>query len=421
VKILQVVHDYLPEHVGGTEVHAHQVACVLSAKGHDVVCAYTERDTNAPAGELRELKLDGVRLLECVHQREYGDVRETWRQDDAARSFAAILERERPDVVHFQHFANWGARCISHARDMGCATVITMHDYFALCDRATMLDVNDSLCSWSGAENCRSCLEPHPFDRSVWQSAELSDCRQEAMRERIAYHQEHLRAAQRVIVPSYFLAEVMLAARLVDAEQVVHLKAGYPGPLRECRVFPDDRPLRVGYVGGLFHAKGVHVLVAAMRELEGVELHVHGPTEWFPDYVDELRSAARELPVTLHGRYEPRELDRVLAELDLIVLPSLWYENMPLTLHEAWRNGIPVIATDLGGMAESVRHGTNGLLVPRGDASALASAIRSLAEDRAYLTRLAHGRPVLATVEGVTERLEQLYASCLDQIDRKQT
>ena len=107
------------------------------------------------------------------------------------------------------------------------------------------------------------------------------------------------------------------------------------------------RALRVGYVGGIYYSKGVHVLVGAFRHLRGepVELAIHGHLDWFPDYVAGLRRTAEGSAVRFVGPFDPGSVDAVLSQLDLLVLPSVWYENMPITIHEAHRHGIPVVVT----------------------------------------------------------------------------
>ena len=109
------------------------------------------------------------------------------------------------------------------------------------------------------------------------------------------------------------------------------------------------------------------------------------------------------------GPFDNRDVDRVLAGLDVLVLPSVWHENMPITIHEAHRHGIPIVASDLGGMAEAVAQGVTGLTFPRGDERALAAALRSLARDAELYDRLARNRPAVPTLEAVVDRLEQLY------------
>jgi glycosyltransferase involved in cell wall biosynthesis len=140
-----------------------------------------------------------------------------------------------------------------------------------------------------------------------------------------------------------------------------------------------------------------------------VEVHVHGVLTWFPDYVERLRQSAQGLPAHFHGGFDPRDVDRVYASIDVLCAPSLWYENHPLTIQDAFRHGVPVIATDLGGMSEVVVHGVSGLCFPRGDASALAAAIERILVEPELYGRLARSRPKVASIADIAERIEAVY------------
>ncbi|MCZ6597167.1 MAG: glycosyltransferase, partial [Planctomycetota bacterium] len=119
MKVVVALHDYLPAHAGGAEIHAHQLARELVRRGHDVTAVFTERDLDAPEGEVRRGELDGVTTVEVVHQREYADVRETWEQPRALEAFRALLAELAPDVVHFHHLSLWGSGALSAAREAG--------------------------------------------------------------------------------------------------------------------------------------------------------------------------------------------------------------------------------------------------------------------------------------------------------------
>lgn len=414
MKIALVLHDYLPRHAGGCEIHAHQTARELVRRGHEVTALFTERDLSAPEGEVRRGVLDGVRTLELVHQREYEDLRETWAQERALAAFRRLLAEVAPDVVHFHHAALWGTSCLPAARDAGARVIVTLHDYFPLCDAATLLRTDGALCTAGLDGRCADCLQRHPLLRERWDAepgATIQALYLRGAHERFLKHRADFSAALRVISPSRFLAERFAAAGFFNAEDCAVIRSGYPGPLHPPRRRAAG-PLRVGFVGGLYPAKGVHVLVEAFAQLRQVdaELHVHGHLDWFPDYVAGLRALAGGGRVRFHGAFEPGDVDRVLAELDVLVVPSIWYENMPITIYEAFRNGLPVIATDLGGMAEALGGGAHGLLFPRGDARALAGAVRRLAEDRELYERLAAARPEVPALAAVVDQLEQIYA-----------
>ena len=110
-----------------------------------------------------------------------------------------------------------------------------------------------------------------------------------------------------------------------------------------------------------------------------------------------------------HGPYDHQALGQILAELDVVVVPSIWYENQPLVILEAFAARVPVVATDLGGMQELVRDRCNGLLFLRGDALALARCLEQLAQDRALLTRLRQGIQQVKGIEAHVRELETVY------------
>ncbi len=412
MRILIALHDYLPLHKGGSEIHAHQSAVELARRGHDVTALFTERDLSAPEGTIRRGALAGVKTIEVVHQREYADVRETWEEERSLAILERLLAELRPEVVHFHHLALWGSRALPAARAAGARVVVTLHDYHLLCDAATLLRPDGELCTEGFTGSCTACLRRHPLLAPRWNGLGPREIWARAARERFERHRADLRSAHVILSPSRFLAGLFERAGFLRAEECTVLKAGYPGPVFPARRRDPLTKLRVGYVGGIYFSKGVHVLVRAFALLrrDPVELHVHGHLDWFPDYASRLRDEADGSPVIFHGPFDPHRIDAILSGLDLLVLPSVWYENMPITIHEAHRHGIPVVATDLGGMAEAVRDGVTGLLFPRGDERALAQAIRSLARDAALYDRLAGQRPRVPTLEEVVDRLEGLYS-----------
>jgi glycosyltransferase involved in cell wall biosynthesis len=146
-----------------------------------------------------------------------------------------------------------------------------------------------------------------------------------------------------------------------------------------------DGPLRVLFVGGDLVRKGGDVLVAAVEALrnEGVAIEVDLVTR------DELTARPG---VRVHHGLTPNseELVALYRQADVFCLPTLG-DCLPMVLSEAGSVGLPVVSTDVGAIREIVREGTTGLLVPPGDADALATALRRLADDPALRRRLGAG------------------------------
>ena len=211
----------------------------------------------------------------------------------------------------------------------------------------------------------------------------------------------------------------MLERGLVRRERLEHVDSGVVGPWREPRASDSHRPLRLAYVGGIYPSKGLHILMEAFASMEVglASLDLHGVLEWFPSYVGHLRTLAGErADLRWHGRFAPEGIDASLDAVDVLVVPSLWYENRPLTIQAAFRRGICVVATDLGGMAELVEPGRGGVLFPRGDARALSSLLSALARDRGRVLALARARPRLPSIALTADRHLEFYADAVREL-----
>src|SRR5687767_6301789 len=171
MKLLYLLHDFLPEHVGGTEVHTAELARAMARRGHDVVIACTERDLARPDGTIVERAHEGLRVLEAAHAREYSCAEATWVEPAAREVFARILDQERPDVVHVQHFAQWGTGVLRLARERGIPALVTLHDYHLLCANACLLRADGSLCAGDCAECLRGLPAPREFVAAGLQAA----------------------------------------------------------------------------------------------------------------------------------------------------------------------------------------------------------------------------------------------------------
>ena len=178
------------------------------------------------------------------------------------------------------------------------------------------------------------------------------------------------------------------------------------------RAASDEETLRLGFVGSIAWHKGVHVLLDAVRRLpnEGWTLKIFGSTAVSPDYVASLEKQAAGLPVAFEGAFSRGDMEAALAQIDVLVVPSIWLENSPLVIHEAFMAGVPVVGARIGGISDLVRHGENGLLYESQSAPALAELLRGLLADRDQIRRLAAAAPAVKTIEDDVRDWESTYA-----------
>jgi glycosyltransferase involved in cell wall biosynthesis len=314
------------------------------------------------------------------------------------------------------------------AADLGVPTVLTLTDFWFLCPRITLQRSNGQLCAPPlDAVACARCLGEEKrryripgqiapaLANAFWKRRANRVAQIEA---RMAFLRDALNSVQAIISPSQFLRRIFIEAG-VDAERIIFSRQGrdFPGLTESLLAKTPARRLRVGYMGQIAPHKGVHTLFEATRQLPGAALSVRafGDASAFPDYARRLHELERQdARLSLAGVYERTQVSRVLQELDVVVVPSLWYENSPNTILEAQAHRTPAIVSDLGGMAELVQDGVNGLLFAPGDASSLAAQLRRLCDEPELLPRLRAGIEPVKSVEVEMAELQHVYRAVLD-------
>ena len=302
-------------------------------------------------------------------------------------AFRALLAQLRPDVVHFHHFINFGMEAFHHVRQVlpAAKIVLTVHEYLLLCHHYGQMVTrpDDQLCYEATPLRCHQCFpDTGPGDFFL----------------RRLYIDAFLAMVDHVVVPSHFLAQRLAALglappRLSVIENVIPLPAAPPAPPAAA----GEGPLRVGFFGQISRLKGINVLfdAAAMLEAENcwdVAFEIHGqyrgqPPEFQEDFLRRLAGAGRN--IRFHGPYEPQRVDALMRQVDVTIVPSIWWENSPVVIQEAFRNRRPVICSDIGGMAEKVRDGEDGWHFPAGSAIGLVALLKRLCRDRDLLRRTA--------------------------------
>ncbi len=326
--------------------------------------------------------------------------------------FQEFLEAYQPDVVHFQHTLFFGYDLIRHTRNVlpDAVIVYTLHEYLPICHRQGQMvrteHRNGELCHEESPRRCHECfpeISPQAF----------------FMRKR--FIQSHLSLVDLFLAPSHFLLE-----RYVDwgiTREKIRFEE-YGRQQIDWKEPEDERPRnRIGFFGQFNFFKGVHVLLEAMKILVENEcdahLWLHGANlELQPeDFRNRLESLIEETQenVTLVGRYDHAALSKLMANIDWVVVPSIWWENSPLVIQEAFLHGRPVICSDIGGMAEKVIDGVNGLHFRAGDPHSLADVLRRVVGSPDLWKTLHDKRPEIYSTEDAAVNISSMYLELLNE------
>lgn len=398
MRVLLVSNLYPPYVIGGAELIASYLAEGLAQRSHQVTVV-TSKGPDTPdlpgedAANPRIIRFFPPNRYWLFDRRPRSTLdKARWHLQDlwnraSGRRFADILDAVRPDVLHSHNIDGFSPIVWRIAKRRGIPTIHTAHDYHFLCPRSNLLDRHGQICT-----------TPHPLCRG-WRK----------------YYGVRLTDVDIFASPSHFLLDQYRAAGLCPRRGVVAAN-GVPLPTQRAPSAPTDSPgaLRLLFIGGLTESKGITVALEAMRQIPAdlpVRLDIAGTGPL--DHAVE-QAAAGDSRIRWHG-FVSGAAKEALFDADLLLFPSLWYENMPTTILEASSRGLGVLGSDLGATREFVTE-DNGVRFPAGDAHALAKLIQDFQADRSKLTHFRQHAPASTrtfTIPAMVDRYTRLYDELL--------
>jgi GT2 family glycosyltransferase/glycosyltransferase involved in cell wall biosynthesis len=441
MRILHIVHGFPPDAHGGTEAYVRDLASAFTTRGDDDVAVFTRHGD----GTARELSVrrwkDGAVAVASVNNTFHSceSYESSYTNPAIERIVGDFLDEWRPDIVHLHHLTCLSTGIPRQAAHRGIPVVMTLNDYWLICHRGQLVDLDGRRClgPWNG--RCARCLPPGALaspsafrslrtlqsfpipgvSAAIGIAARVREAATPAddIRGATVARLEHMRSAvadvRFFLVPSATLAAAFAAFGLRE-DRVIRCNQGISTARFERIQRTPSTYLRAGFAGGLQPTKGADILVDALDQLAGERVTVdvlgssggyHGDRHFAEALTTRLgHQAIRRLGSVSHER-----MPAILEDIDVLVVPSTWIENAPFIIREAFAAGVPVIASNLGGMAEMVRDGVDGLLFPAGDSAALAAALRRLIENPDLLPALRAGIRRPMSIEEDAAWLRELY------------
>ena len=428
MKIFFAVHHFPPKFISGGERETFNLALELQRRGHEVIVACFE-DIRAPIGQGIEEIRENYAGLDVRRLRMNPDAAPDlarWEYDNPwiAAYIREALTHDRPDIFHLVSGYLMTGSALVAAKNLAIPTAVTLLDFWFLCPRITLMRSDGTLSQIPlDMARCAQCLgeEKRRYRyaskvmpgllRAYWKS---QTARITQLRERSEFLKSVLDSTNLIISRSRYLKKVYAEAG-VSEERITFLRQGIDPVLVPllARKSRSNGKLRVGYLGQLAWHKGVDLAIDAMELLDPqrIELRIYGSELLHPEYASALRKRAKGASnVHFSGTYQNQaELDQVFSDLDVIVVPSRWYENSPNVILEAFAHRTPVIATNLGGMAELIDEGHTGLLFDPGDSASLADKCNQFLEAPLRLDALEQDVLPLRSLSKEVDEMLELY------------
>ncbi len=447
MRILEIVHGFPPQAEAGAEIYAERHARALKDHCGDQVTVLTrEADASRPEYAIRTETRSGMRILYINNTfRATRSFSDTYRNDALGAVARRVIELVNPQVAHVHHLTCLSTSIVQSLSLRNVPCFYTLHDYWLMCHRGQLLDQDFRVCAGPGATGCNRCVgriegaSPRMFSASValreiedrlpvrvatqvrrvarkvaWFTVDPAEGASQS-RERLDHMRTVCSYVTRFLAPSEYIRRRFIEFG-VPPERVITSAYGFDhAPFRQLARTSSAR-MRFGFLGTLMVSKAPDVLLQAFARLprDAASVTLFGPHAAYHGderYRSVLEGFLAHPGVRFAGPIAHDRVAEALSEIDVLVVPSIWPENSPLVIREAFLARVPVIASRIGGIPEIVQDGVNGFLVEPGDVDGLYRAMNRLVENPSLLAPLSSRLSAVRTIEEDVRYARELYAA----------
>lgn len=428
--------------MGGVETYTLHLAHALQQLNHEVHLL-----TGQPAArrtlavELHHDTFEDLpvtRLVYDYEQRSSAD-RASYNDPLITAEIKEVLQKLQPDLIHATSLSLLMAGLIEAAAGLNLPLIYTATDFVLTCRRGTYLKRSGVLCTApEEMALCAACVGPQtPLERllaGLWQLAPNRLAQpllpvaeamvgkkadfvnaEASMQRRFAYIPHWRQKIERIIAPSTHMRNMFILNGF-PPEKIITSPYGVQPPKPGFSRTPAAR-LRFGFIGRVTAIKGVHLLLEAFKGLraEQAELTIYGQADVKSDrYLQALQHQAAAAPnIKFAGFVENDNISEIYGQIDVLVVPSIWPENSPITILEALAHGIPIIASSVPGITDLVQHEVNGLIFANQEAQDLARQMSRCLESPELVARLAGRCKMVKSLAEDVRALTGLYSEVI--------
>lgn len=415
MRILFTLHNFFPEKVFGAEWVCIQQMRELLRRGHRVGLFYAG---NRPVTE-RQLIENGLKGLHCFPVKflnTKGQVLLSVKKPHITHRFRYAVAQFSPDAVIYHHLVRLSLDLPVVSYKNQIPSILVLHDFYLSCPSYSLLKPDNSICSGGGPLKCAACLFENRFRRlqSVSGAAAIPAMPFLAMRQIMIP-----RLMTRVscfVSPSRFLIQKLHDLGIDPAPVAIIPNGREQVKDKKHSKQPDPHMILFGYMGSIIEKKGIGLLVKSFSGDLGKQLTIRG----FRD-----KRALKQFRIDhpdFRAKLEIFDPDKAsfFQNVDVVIVPSIWYENQPSVIIEAFSYGKPVICSDLGAFPEMVEDNVSGLLFKPGDATDLREKVNYLNDNPMEIRRLAACIPSWPSVsDNVDKILDALLIACNNRVNSR--
>lgn len=429
IKILQVVGGFSIDYSGGVTNYVRNLSNGLNSMGK--ITSFT-LDSQRDKGKIRYEQNKEEKKITIynspLNSFSLTNVYLELNNVQTETLFKEILEKIKPDIVHFHLLLDFSMEFISIAKKFGSKVVITIHDYWFICPKIQLIDSNNQVCNdFKNGEKCYNCImssygkEEEGFRKIAKKTYKkiVSKNKREHFLSRFKKSKKVLAEADLVIGVSNFVSKM-----IKEFSADTNIKTLHIGTITAeddfYKVDNDSNDLlneiSFAFLGNFNYFKGAEVILNALEDLgeknEKMKFSIYGRVS--KEYYDKV---INHNFIKYKGEYNYSNLPDIMNNIDVLVVPPIWYDNAPQVVMEALAANIPVIGSDIGGIPDFVKDGVNGYLFKAGNYHELSNIINKILSSPDEIKSLRSGSSYVKKLSTHIEEMEAMYIDLYKEVN----
>jgi len=439
MKLLFVCHHFPPYNTAGAQLFALYLAKELCLLDHEVEIFYPVNISHklAPKSKKYSVKTSTYQNL-IVHEVVVDDTSGGIFEENPSyyydnhkinQIFKDLLLKNKYDIIHFHLLHRLGFGLPIVAKILGIPSLITLHDYWFLCPRGHMIDSSQNVCEGPESEKkCAACLDYLKYGKlysllrlfrkfrffkatsvKLKKDIKINKKVLNYVRNRAEAANEGYHAIDVRISPSEYLAQTYASFGLKKPEV---LPIGWI-PLKRKENQKPPGHITFGFAGQIIPRKGLDVLIKAFSRIKGdCSLHIYGEINDEAYFIPLKQCIEKHQNMTYFGCFCPNDLQGIYNSIDVMVVPSR-RENYPLTILEALSTQTPVIASNVGGVSEIIKHSDNGWIFKNEDTKELSGLLQSIVDGPDKIEKVSSNITPIKSIEENAREYQKIYDTLL--------
>ncbi|MBE6485577.1 MAG: glycosyltransferase [Methanosphaera stadtmanae] len=367
MKICFITNLYPPNILGGAEIIVEKIALSMIDYGHESIII-----TTSPDEEYHVINRDNTTIYQMNTTKLYPTYKQTEAQaikkpfwhvldlwnSSTLKKIKEILLNENVDVIHINNYKGLSISCFKAGKDLNIPVIYESHDFSLICPRANLIRGNNTLCE------TRNLI----CNKYVNQQRRLLNGNVDLL-----------------ISPSQFMIDKFKENNFFNDISCVKIPLGVEYENKKSVKKYDS--IDITYIGTLGKHKGVDTLINAFKEIKGEHLRLHIIGKGYDE--EEFKSISKDDDrIIFHGFIENKNIRKYYEMSNLLVIPSICYDNSPLVIYESFSTGTPVIGSNIGGIPELIEEEYNGFLFDAGNINSLKEKLVKVINDKELLKNL---------------------------------